>query len=409
MRGIMRKKYVLAGASGRAFSMFAKPITERFSDIAELSAIYDINGTRAVYFRDNAAPAAKLYADFDEMMQKEKPDVLIVATMDSWHHEYIIRGLSYGCDIITEKPLTIDGDKCNRILAAERTSGHKVYVTFNCRFMPYVRRIKELLNQNLIGEILHADYEYLLDRRHGADYFRRWHRKKENSGGLLVHKATHHFDMVNWWLGQEPDVIYANGSRRFYGPVREKRGERCLTCRNRCEYAFPNTADPHVQGMYFIPEKEDGYFRDKCIFSEEIDIEDTMSVTVSYRQGALLTYSLTTYNPYEGWKIAFTGTKGRLEASTYYSGENASDPNDYIKYYNDRGETITYKIPKAEGTHGGGDIRLLEMLIRGSAEDPLGQIADVRAGIRSVMIGACANLSIQDGKPHKIDDIIKWQ
>ena len=131
------------------------------------------------------------------------------------------------------------------------------------------------MNEGLVGEILNVDYEYLLDRRHGADYFRRWHRRKENSGGLLVHKATHHFDMVNWWIGQEPEVVFANGSRRFYGPTREERGERCLTCQyqKKCEFAFQDTMDPHVQGMYFIPEKEDGYFRDRCIFSEEIDIE----------------------------------------------------------------------------------------------------------------------------------------
>ena len=226
-----------------------------------------------------------------------------------------------------------------------------------------------------------------------------------------MHKATHHFDMVNWWINQEPDVIFANGSRRFYGPTRTQRGERCLTCnyKKSCEYAFKDTEDPHMQGLYFIPEKIDGYHRDACIFADEIDIEDNMSVTVKYKQGALLTYSLVAYSPYEGWKIAFTGTKGRLEAATYYSGENAGDVNEYIKFFNDRGETITYKIPKATGTHGGGDRRLLEMLIRGNMEDPLGQVADVRAGINSVMIGACANLSIQDGKPHRIDDIIKWQ
>ena len=407
----MKKKYVLAGASGRAFSMFAKPITERFGDVAELTGIFDVNMARAEYFRKNAAPGAVLYHDFDEMMKEQKPDVLIVATVDRYHHEYIIRGLEYGCDVITEKPMTIDGDKCNQILEAEKKSGRKVNVTFNCRFMPFVKRVKELLDEGLVGEILNVDYEYLLDRRHGADYFRRWHRKKENSGGLLVHKATHHFDMVNWWIGQEPEVVFANGSRRFYGPTREERGERCLTCeyRGSCEFAFPNAEDPHVQGMYFIPEKEDGYYRDRCIFADEIDIEDNMSVAVKYKQGALLTYSLVAYSPYEGWKIAFTGTKGRLEAATYYSGENAADMNEYIKYFNDRGETVTYKIPKAAGTHGGGDVRLLEMLIRGSMPDPMGQIADVRAGINSVMIGACANLSIKDGQPHRIDDIIKWQ
>ena len=49
----------------------------------------------------------------------------------------------------------------------------------------------------VIGNVVSVDFHWLLDTRHGADYFRRWHRNKRNSGGLLVHKATHHFDLVN--------------------------------------------------------------------------------------------------------------------------------------------------------------------------------------------------------------------
>ena len=55
-----------------------------------------------------------------------------------------------------------------------------------------------------IGEITGVDFRWYLDRVHGADYFRRWHRRKDKSGGLLVHKATHHFDLVNWWLASTP-------------------------------------------------------------------------------------------------------------------------------------------------------------------------------------------------------------
>lgn len=69
--------------------------------------------------------------------------------------------------------------------------------------MPFVTRIKELIHEGCVGDILSVHFEWMLDTEHGADYFRRWHRKKENSGGLLVHKATHHFDMVNWLIDDE--------------------------------------------------------------------------------------------------------------------------------------------------------------------------------------------------------------
>ena len=59
----------------------------------------------------------------------------------------------------------------------------------------------------------------MLDTKHGADYFRRWHRDKAHSGGLLVHKASHHFDLVNWWIQSAPTRVFASGGLRFYGDV----------------------------------------------------------------------------------------------------------------------------------------------------------------------------------------------
>src|SRR5947209_16897486 len=120
--------------------------------------------------------------------------------------------------------MTIDDEKVRAILSAEQRSGRTVVVTFNYRFVPYITRVKELLRSGAVGEVLGVDFEWFLDTRHGADYFRRWHRRKENSGGLLVHKATHHFDMVNWWIEDEPEIVHAFGQRRVYGPTRAERG-----------------------------------------------------------------------------------------------------------------------------------------------------------------------------------------
>ena len=100
--------------------------------------------------------------------------------MDRFHHEYIIRSLEAGCDVITEKPMTIDDVRCRAILEAEKRTGRRVIVTFNYRFAPYVTRVKELLREGVIGKVLSVDFEWILDTRHGADYFRRWHRRKEN-------------------------------------------------------------------------------------------------------------------------------------------------------------------------------------------------------------------------------------
>ena len=330
--------------------------------------------------------------------------------MDRYHHEYIVRALHAGCDVISEKPLTIDDEKCRAILKAQEQTGKKVTVTFNVRFMPFVTRIKELIHEGCVGDILSVHFEWMLDTEHGADYFRRWHRKKENSGGLLVHKATHHFDMVNWLIDDEPVKVNAFGTRRFYGPVRENRGERCLTCgyKKQCEFYFDIQASALNREFYYECESEDGYFRDRCVFDDEINIEDSMSLNVAYKKGAIMSYSLTAHSPYEGYRIVINGTEGRVEAEDFHGsvGPFAGSQIHRLRLYNRQGEEIDIHVPVATGSHGGGDSRLREMLFRGSVQDPLGHMADTRAGIMSAIVGIAANKSMKEGRTISVEELV---
>jgi predicted dehydrogenase len=402
------RSYAIVGAGSRALEMYARPLVERFRESARLSAVCDPNGRRAAYV-SAACGGIPTYTDFDQMLREAAPDCVIVATVDRYHHEYIIRALEAGCGVITEKPMTIDAEKCNAILTAERRTGRRIVVTFNARFTPYATRIKELLRAGAVGTVLHVDLEWFLDRRHGADYFRRWHRRKENSGGLLVHKATHHFDMVNWWLEAEPASVYAQGTRRLYGPTRSERGVRCSTCAftDTCEFYVDYRSDPRLRGLYFEAEQEDGYFRDGCVFSPEIDIEDTMSLSVRYATDTLLTYSLVAYSPYEGWRATFTGTEGRMEVQQFSSGARAHEPQSEILVTDRRGDVTTYQVPTAAGTHGGSDALLVDRLFGTNAQpDPLGYMADSRAGAMSLLIGAAANRSMSTGGPVSIEGLL---
>lgn len=137
-----------------------------------------------------------VFTNYNEMIRQTRPDISIITTMDSSHHEYIVRSLDAGVDVICEKPMTIDAEKTRAILEAEKRNNRKIIVTFNCRFMPGRKRVKELLDGGAVGRVLSANFEWLLDQRHGADCFRRWHKFLKNSGGLLITKATHHFDFV---------------------------------------------------------------------------------------------------------------------------------------------------------------------------------------------------------------------
>ncbi len=406
------KKYVMAGASIRAYNMFAGPLARDFTDQVSIEGIFDINPTRSeILSKDNGD--IPVYDDFDKMLKTVKPDAVIITTVDCFHHEYIIKSLEAGCDAITEKPMTIDAQKVRAILEAEKRTGRKVYVTFNYRYAPYTTKIKQLLTDGVIGEIYSVHFEWMLDRlmqysAHGTSYFRRWNRYMQKSGGLLVHKATHHFDLVNWWINGRPRRVNAYGKLNEYGKNGRFRGERCLTCnyRDECEFYLDITSDEFAKRYYVEAEKHDGYYKDSCVFAEDIDIYDTMSVNVKYQNDVMLAYSLNAHCPYEGWRISINGSRGRLEA---FKPETAllSQQNSYrIWTYDLNGQITTHDIPRAKGGHGGGDERLLKMLFGGGLPDPLGHKASSIDGALSVLTGAAANVSITQGRQVDIDELI---
>ena len=402
------KTFAFAGASGRALGMYALPIFKDFAKSAQIVGVFDINQHRArlLSSQTNRPP---VFADFDAMLRETRPNCVIVTTVDRYHHEYIIRSLEAGCDVITEKPMTIDDEKCRAILEAERRTGKTVTVTFNYRFQPYVTKAKELIRAGAVGKVLNVDFEWILDRKHGADYFRRWHRRMENSGGLLVHKSTHHFDLINWWLDDTPQRVFGLGSRQFYGPTREERGVRCSTCQytRTCEFYVDLASNPSLNALYFQAEGEDGYFRDQCVFSPEIDIYDTMSVTVRYSKGAQLAYSLVAYSPYEGWRTSITGTHGRMELLEIESGPLLDKAPRQISVYDAKGKLTQHTAGAVEGGHGGGDPLLLQRLFSGKdMPDPLGHMAGSQAGAMSILIGIGANKSIETGVPVNIQDML---
>lgn len=402
------KKFVQVGCGIRGIEGYAEPIIKNFKDYVQLCGVYDINYKRAALVSEIDGTQVPVYDDFDEMINDVKPDTVIVTTKDCMHDFYVIKALKAGCDVIVEKPLTTTFEKANAIRKAEKESGKHVTVVFNLRYLPIFVKLKELLSSGVIGDILSVHYEWLLDTRHGADYFRRWHRQRENSGSLLVHKSTHHFDLVNWFIDDDPVAVNAFGTRRFYGPTREKRSERCLTCqyKDTCEY-YLDINQPPMDKLYLACEDVDGYYRDRCIFSEEIDIEDSVSVNVLYKKGAVMSYSLTAHSPYEGMKIAFNGTEGRLEfakvSGRYRKIIDGID--NVITIINRKGEKITLNEPEdGPGGHGGADEKIQENLFIGCTSDPLGQMADTRAGMMSIGIGMAANVSMAENRRVYLDE-----
>jgi predicted dehydrogenase len=370
--------------------------------------------------------------DFDRMIAETKPDTVIVTTIDAFHHIYIVRAMELGCDVISEKPMTTDEKKARAIFDAIDRTGKNLRVTFNYRYSPAYTKYREQIMKGLIGEPRLVDFAWVLDTHHGADYFRRWHREKQNSGGLLVHKATHHFDLVNWWIDSYPRTVFAMGDLMFYGKENaEARGEHYSYKRYTGEpdaandpFALFLDTDPGLRGLYLDAEAETGYLRDRNVFGEPVTIEDTMSVVARYRSGALMSYCLVAYAPWEGFKITVTGTKGRVEMDIIEKVEGAiigteeevrnleaskgTFKHSEIRMFPMFAAPYEVEIPPAEGGHGGADPVMLEQIFSPNPPpDPFNRAASHIDGAASILMGISANKSMATGLPVNVDDLLK--
>ncbi|MBI3650727.1 MAG: Gfo/Idh/MocA family oxidoreductase [Acidobacteria bacterium] len=394
-----RLRMALVGTGGRGATAWGADIVANYSDVAEIVGLCDINSKRVRAAKELIKTNAPVFTDFDQMIRQTRPDSVTVATVDATHAHYIIRAMELGCDVFSEKPLCTDEAQCQAILDAQKKFGKKVTVTFNARHDLEAKKTKELLMQKAIGEVFSMDFHEYLDTSHGADYFRRWHRLKEKSGTLLVHKASHHFDLANWWIDSTPVEVTAFGELKFYGRNNSFRSTHCRVCpfKQQCKFYWDVTQNPLYMKLYVNCESEDGYLRDGCVWREDINIYDTMSVVVKYENGARLNYTAGAYLPYEGQAISINGSQGRLDYFDFGGGGFVNKELRLTRSFG-KSEVITDLGERRAGEHGGEDAALQDVLLRDhNKPDPLGLRADLRAGALASLIGIAAYRSIERG------------
>jgi predicted dehydrogenase len=133
-----------------------------------------------------------------------------------------------------------------------------------------------------------------------------------------VHKSTHHFDLINWWLDADPAEVSALGSLVNYGKAGPFRHTHCRPCphKDKCNYYWDITRQPRLVELYVNAEKADGYLRDGCVYRQDIDIFDTMNAVVKYSTGVQMSYAVHTYMPIEGYAWRSTARRGASRCAT---------------------------------------------------------------------------------------------
>ncbi|MFN6017169.1 MAG: Gfo/Idh/MocA family protein [Verrucomicrobiota bacterium] len=256
-------------------------------------------------------------------------DAAIIATLDNLHTAPVLACLRRGCHVLVEKPLANTLQDCLLIEEAQRQAGVIVSVCHTLRYMEAFRRIKQIVQDGLIGRLIHVEHmEAIGHMRFTHNYVRgRW-AKEANNTSLLLHKCIHDIDFVAWLVNEPCSRVSSFGSLGYFKPSQAPKGsgKRCLDdclILNTCPYSALRL---YVDGDLTdrIQDLGDTYTREDrlevvrrgpfgaCVWQADNDVVDHQIVSMEFASGTTATCTMTGYSATHGRRTRLQGSEGEL-------------------------------------------------------------------------------------------------
>lgn len=365
-----------AGIRGKTYVDFGKrEHDDRFSlvAVAEPDA-----GRREAVRREHGLAEADCFTDWRALLTGEKrADVAIIATQDRQHFEPAMKALEMGYHLLLEKPMSVTPEECVKIAALAEQKGLQVLVCHVLRFTPFFRRLKQLIDDGAVGEVVNIVHvEAVGDRHYSHSYARGNWNRLEKSSPMILAKSCHDLDILQWLVGKKCTRVQSFGSLRHFTRDNCPEGapHRCIegcphaaTCPYDAVriYLKDKTYVRHATGN-FDPSDEDilRALRESdygvCVYQSDNDVVDHQTVNLEFEDGVLASFTMSAFN--EGGRfIRVMGTRGELTA--YMNGET-------VRHFDFLSRTVReVPILNAEldetifGGHGGGDRGIISALV----------------------------------------------
>jgi len=159
-----------------------------------------------------------VYEDYREMLTKQKPDIVTIATESGKHKEIAIACLEAGCHVICEKPMALSVKDADKMIAAAKKNKRKLAVCFQNRFNAPVQKLRTALDAGRFGKILHGMVQIRWNRNEAYYAEAPWRGTWEQDGGTLMNQCTHGIDLLQWMMGENAVRVQAQ-TRRFMRPI----------------------------------------------------------------------------------------------------------------------------------------------------------------------------------------------
>ena len=338
-------------------------------------------------------PDERCYATHRELLDDVADlDGAIVATNVATHREVACDCMERGVPIYLEKPIagTIE-DAWEMVSTAERT-GTPVHMGFNCRYSPWFAGVRDLALSKAMGKVLAINWtEGIPASMWANDYCRSAsYNTRAAIGTLLLEKACHDIDLVNWIAGARCERVAAFGSRRFF-VERSDVPERCSpACPVHKECAFYEPTPG--RRLRLLPEESN-----VCVYHIKSDLVDRLRSIYEYEDGTVANINVEPVWSHAGRFVHICGTMGSLSADSWGNRISVRDLKTDV-------ETIHYPEGLAGG-HGGGDPLVVGAFLDMLDDSTLTGRATIRDGFETVLMACAADIACKERRMVELDGL----
>jgi predicted dehydrogenase len=356
---------LIAGAGSRG-STFADWV-RRHPEEARVVAVAEPRDAYRERLADaHDIPEDRRFADWREAAAAGRlADAVVIATLDREHTEPALAFAAQGYAMLIEKPLAPTAEECEAIIGAVQETGVVAAVAHVLRYTPYTRRLKRLLDDGAVGDIVSIDHLEPVGFFHQAhSYVRGNWRRQDETGPMVLAKCCHDIDWLSYLVGQPCTAVSSFGNLRHLRPEErpDGAGERCLDCpiEPGCAYSarklYLGMAERGETGWPVevvawppTPENVERALREgqygRCVWACDNDVVDHQVVNLEYDGGLTASFTMTAFTRMRPRETRIFGTRGEL----YGDGASIS-VYDFLTR-----ETTRHEIGEVAGGHDGGD------------------------------------------------------
>ncbi len=319
----------------------------------------------------------KLFSNSSSLINHPKIKWIFIGSINSFHYNQIKKAFEKGKNVFSEKPFVTEIRDCIKIKKLWKKTKPNFLISYPLRYSPHYRKIKEIIESGKIGKIISLEFNETLSFSHGSFIMTDWRRFRKFSGGHLLEKCCHDFDVINYILKSIPIKVSSFGGLNFF----KKRNWKIF---EELKKKFQIKFREKVESNPFLSKK---------------DIIDNQVAILQYLNGVRAAFHTNLSTGLPERRLYICGTKGTIRANVL-TGEIE------VGFIDSTKKRIIIKDKRSAEMHGGGDKFLIEKLnkmIKGEIKDA----SSLDDAIKSVITCLAIDKSREKGKVISLKKIWK--